>query len=76
MSLLTIIAIAVALAAVLGAVFGLPDSWFCGLLTLACMLGGTDAAYRERTIWAVAFLLSGALFAGVGLHAAVRGGGT
>ncbi|MGW0993489.1 hypothetical protein [Streptomyces sp. NPDC002520] len=69
MSTLTVIAIAVALAAVVGLCLGLPDCWFCALLALACLLGGADAVYRGLTLWAFAFLLSGAMLAGASVHA-------
>ncbi|WP_262059721.1 hypothetical protein [Streptomyces sp. STR69] len=69
MSLLSWAAIAVALAAFIGAFFALPDRWFCGLLALACMLGGADSVYRELTMWAIAFLICGVLFSGAAAHA-------
>lgn len=69
MSVLSWTAIAVALAAFVGAFFALPGRWFCGLFSLSCMLGGADAVYRELTAWAFAFLVCGLLFAGAAAHA-------
>lgn len=68
MSTLSLIALGVALAAVVGLAFDLPDHWFCALLSLASLLGGTDAVYRSLTVWAFVFLLSGAMFAGASVH--------
>lgn len=73
MSTLALVALGVALAAVAGLGFGLPDRWFCALLSLACLLGGADAAYRETQPWPVILLLSGALFAGASAHDVIRG---
>jgi len=69
MSPLSRIALVIALAAVVGLFFDLPDRWFCGLLSLACMLGAADAVYRELTVWAVAFLTTGVMLAGAAVHA-------
>ncbi|MGV4984553.1 hypothetical protein ACVB8X_14120 [Streptomyces sp. NRAIS4] len=69
MSTLSLIAICVAVAAVIGLCLGLPDRWFCALLALACLLGGADAVYRDLTVWALVFLMSGAMFAGASVHA-------
>lgn len=69
MSLFSWAAIVVALTAFIGAFFALPGRWFCGLLSLSCMLGGADAVYRELTMWALAFLIFGVLFAGAAVHA-------
>jgi hypothetical protein len=69
MPLLSWAAIAAALAAMIGLFFKLPDRWFCGLLSLACMLGAADAVIRELTTWTIAFLTCGVLLAGAGAHA-------
>ncbi|MFJ6730048.1 hypothetical protein ACIQPQ_34630 [Streptomyces sp. NPDC091281] len=69
MSILMMAAIAIATAALAGLAFGLPNSWFCGLLSLACMLGGADTAYRDLPRFAMAFLLCGAMLAGASIHA-------
>ncbi|MFI5973578.1 hypothetical protein [Streptomyces sp. NPDC051452] len=75
MSTLSLIAIGIALAAVAGLCFGLADHWFCTLLALACLLGGLDAAYRDLRLWALSFLVSGAMCAGgatYSIYAATR----
>lgn len=69
MSTLSLVAIGIALLAVVGLCFNLPDCWFCALLALASLIGGADAAHRELTLWAFAFLVSGAMFAGASVHA-------
>ncbi|WP_416976666.1 hypothetical protein [Streptomyces sp. T028] len=74
MSTLAWIATAVAMLAVLGLGFNLPDHWFCGLLALAAVLGAADAAYREQRGWALGLLALAVLFSGGGLHAALRPG--
>jgi hypothetical protein len=74
MHILSLIAIAVALAAVIGLCAGLPDRWFCALLALACLLGGADAVRRDLTLWAFSFLVSGAMFAGASVHAVYTAG--
>lgn len=73
MSTITLSAMAFAAAALIGAFVGLPDAWFCGLIALACMLGGAETAYREQTSLAIALLAAGALFAGGSLHAVIAG---
>ncbi|MFF8406959.1 hypothetical protein ACF06P_35700 [Streptomyces sp. NPDC015684] len=74
MSTLTIIAFGVALAAVVGLCLGLPDSWFCALLALACLLGGVDSVLRDLRAWALAFLASGAMLSGAAVYAAITTG--
>lgn len=74
MSTITLTAMAVAAVALIGAFMRLPDAWYCGLLALACMLGGAETAYREQTSLAIALLAAGALFAGGSLHAVIVGG--
>lgn len=74
MSLLAIAAFTVAIGAVIGLAFTLPDRWFCGLLSLACMLGSADATYHEVTPWAIALLTMGVAFAGAAVHGAVTTG--
>ncbi|MGP4085450.1 hypothetical protein [Streptomyces sp. KR55] len=74
MSLLSWAAIAVGVIAVIAMGFGLPDSWFCALLALTCMLGGADAAYRELKVWAVAFLTGGLVFTAAAVWSALRSG--
>ena len=69
MSLLSWAAITAALAAMIGLFLHMPDRWFCGLLSLACMLGGADAVVRDLTTWTIAFFISGVLLAGAGAHA-------
>ncbi|MCQ9178581.1 hypothetical protein KMT30_05960, partial [Streptomyces sp. IBSBF 2953] len=64
MSTLMMAAFAAASLALIGGLFGLPDAWFCGLLALACVVGGAATAYREQTSLALALLVSGAMFAG------------
>lgn len=73
MSTLSIIAMAVAVLALVGLAYGMPDPWFLGLLSLACMLGGLDAAYRELRLWALAFLISGTMLALSSVVAAFKG---
>lgn len=72
MTTLNLIAIGIALAAVAGLCAGLPDSWFCALLALSCLIGGADAAYRDLQPWPVVLLLAGALFTGAAVHAVIR----
>ncbi|WP_432169109.1 hypothetical protein [Streptomyces sp. 1222.5] len=74
MSTLTMIAFGIALAAVVGLCLGLPDQWFCGLLALACLLGGVDAVLRDLRAWALAFLASGAMLSGAAVYAAITSG--
>jgi hypothetical protein len=71
MSTLMMAAFAIGTAALIGLAVGLPDSWFCGLLALACVLGGADAAYREVSNYAFGLLVCAALFAGASLHAVI-----
>lgn len=71
MSTITLIAMAVALAAVLGLAFRLPDRWFFTLLALACLLGSADAIYHQLKLWSLLLLLAGALCAGAAAHAVV-----
>ncbi|MER5909545.1 hypothetical protein ABT124_03315 [Streptomyces sp. NPDC001982] len=71
---LIIAAITVALIAVVAMIFGLPDSWFCGLLALACALIALDTAYREVRLWALVSLAAAAVLTGAGVHAAYANG--
>ncbi|GAB2714702.1 hypothetical protein [Streptomyces bullii] len=72
MSPLSWAALTVGIVAVLALGINLPDPWFLALLSLACMLGAADAAYRELTVWAVVFLTSGLLLAVGALRTALR----
>ncbi|MFI1767480.1 hypothetical protein ACH41H_36275 [Streptomyces sp. NPDC020800] len=74
MSTLSLIAFGTALAAVIGLAFDLPDRWFCALLALASLLGGADAVLRGLPLWAFAFLITGAMFAGAAAHAVYTAG--
>ncbi|MCM1977167.1 hypothetical protein [Streptomyces sp. G1] len=74
MSTINWIAVAAGGIALVGLAFGLPDSWFFGLLSLTCMLSGAQAAYHERRAWAVAFLAAGMLLAVGAAVAAIRSG--
>ncbi|SHI65979.1 hypothetical protein [Streptomyces sp. 3214.6] len=74
MSTLMMAAFAVGTPALIGLAFGLPDAWFCGLLALACVLGGADAAYREQTNYALGLLICAAMFSGGALHALIAAG--
>ncbi|MFB7596928.1 hypothetical protein [Streptomyces sp. NPDC056160] len=69
MSLLSLMAIAVAGLTLAGLAFDLPDRWFCALLALAALLGSADAAVRGLRLWTVLLLIGGALFAGASVHA-------
>ncbi|MFF0597854.1 hypothetical protein [Streptomyces antibioticus] len=70
---IAIAAFTVGAAAFLTAVFfGLPDSWFCGLLALAAVLGSADTAYRDLTGWTVGLLALAVALSGAALHAALR----
>ncbi|MFF3848001.1 hypothetical protein [Streptomyces sp. NPDC002328] len=71
MSTLVWLAFAAGLLAVLVLLLGASDAWFCGLLALCALLGGADAAYRERTVAALALLLGGAMLAGAAVYAVV-----
>ncbi|MFJ4735233.1 hypothetical protein ACIP6V_23665 [Streptomyces sp. NPDC088770] len=70
MSTPTLIAIGLALAAVIGLCFHMPDRWFFTLLALACLLGSADAAYRDRKLDTVLLLIGGAVCTGAAAHAA------
>lgn len=70
MSTLSIIAIVVALAAVVGLCLGLADSWFFGLLALACLFSAADTAYHELKLWTLVYLLTAAALCGAALRAA------
>jgi hypothetical protein len=67
---LIIAAIAVVLVAMVAMVFGLPDSWFCGLLALACLLIALETAYREARVWAVTAVTAAAVLSGAAAYAA------
>ncbi|MGW1796876.1 hypothetical protein ACWCQN_12905 [Streptomyces sp. NPDC001984] len=71
---LILAAITVALIAVGAMIFGLPDSWFCGLLALACLLIAADTAYREVRGWALVSLAAAAVLSGAGAYAAYANG--
>ncbi|WND34001.1 hypothetical protein RI578_06695 [Streptomyces sp. BB1-1-1] len=72
MSPLNLVGIAIGLLAVLLLCFGLPDSWFFGLLCLACLSGSMGEAYRENKLGAVLFLAVAAVFAASSLRFALR----
>ncbi|WP_329214922.1 hypothetical protein OG352_05535 [Streptomyces sp. NBC_01485] len=74
MSTLMIAAAAVGTLALIGGVLGLSDSWFCGLLALACVLGAADCAYREQNGYAFGLLICGAMLSGGALHAILAAG--
>lgn len=67
---LTLAALVVGVTAAVGLAFGLPDSWFFGLLSLAALLGSLDEAYDENKASAVGFLGAAALFSVFSLKAA------
>ncbi|SMF85951.1 hypothetical protein [Streptomyces sp. Amel2xC10] len=72
---IAIAALTVATAALTAAVFfGLADSWFCGLLALASVIGAADTAYRDLTGWTIGLLALAASLSGASLHAALRPG--
>ena len=69
MSPSSIAAIVVAAAAIVGALFGMPTRWFCGLLALSALLVGLDAALRGLPEnWGISSLLVAAVFSGAALH--------
>ncbi|WP_406168951.1 hypothetical protein [Streptomyces sp. NBC_00996] len=72
MPILIAVASGIVLAATVGLAFGLSDTWFCRLLSLACLVGAADMAYRELTLWAVALLIGGVALAGASLWATYR----
>ncbi|MFD4258191.1 hypothetical protein ACFWR9_11310 [Streptomyces sp. NPDC058534] len=72
MSPLNLVGIAIAALAVLLLCFGLPDSWFFGLLSLACLFGSMGEAYRENKLGAALFLAVAALFAASSIRFAYR----
>ncbi|MEU8907021.1 hypothetical protein [Streptomyces mirabilis] len=76
MSPLTIAIGLIAFCAVAGLCAGLPDRWICGLLALATLAAGCDAAYHGSDLWAVIFLVGGALLTGAAAHAIVTSGRT
>ncbi|WAZ20222.1 hypothetical protein STRCI_001323 [Streptomyces cinnabarinus] len=69
---LSLIALAIGFIAVVGTLFGLPDRWFFGLLSLTCMISGAQVAYYDLRAWAVAFLATGMLLAVAAAVAAIR----
>ncbi|WP_155054540.1 hypothetical protein [Streptomyces blattellae] len=73
---LHIAALAVGLAALIGLGLGLPDSWFCGLASLTCLLAAAGEAYLERKPFAIAFLAVAAVFAVLAAAAVLRDGHT
>lgn len=69
MSPLNLAGIAIGTVAFLLACFGLPDSWFFGLLSLAALPGAADQAYQENRAATVALLTCAAAFAAAALRA-------
>lgn len=65
-------ALVLGVAATVGLAFGLPDSWFFGLLALATTLGAAADAYAERKASAVGFLAAAAVFSVFSVRAAFR----
>ncbi|MFE2469770.1 hypothetical protein [Streptomyces mirabilis] len=76
MSPLTIAIGLIVFCAVFGLFANLPDRWICGLLALATLTAACDAAYHGSDLWAVIFLVGGALLAGAAAHALVTSGRT
>ncbi|WDO09917.1 hypothetical protein ME763_32010 [Streptomyces murinus] len=71
MSLILLIGTAVAALAALLLFFGLADSWFFALLSLAFVLGSVAEAYQEHKARGFGFLIGAALLAGVSLRSAI-----
>lgn len=72
MSPLNLVGMAVAVLAVVLLCVGLADSWFFGLLCLACLSGSMGEAYRDNKLGAVLFLAVAAVFAASSLRFAYR----
>ena len=69
MSLFNLVGIAIGVLAALLMCFGLPDSWFFSLLTLACLCGAMGEAYQENSRGAIFFLIAAGLLVAACLHA-------
>ncbi|MGW6910284.1 hypothetical protein [Streptomyces sp. NPDC054940] len=72
MSQLSLAAMAIALIAVIAMLFGLPDPWFFGLLSFACLMASADAAYREVKLWGALLLATAAACAVAAVATALR----